>query len=195
MSTVMMGRWWWWDVDDDADADGEQWWHVHCTWQVEKLVFSRLLHQLSALAQTSAVAYACRLSLMESLDTKLPLVCMSVCTCGYYWFMLSAQRTIFRPVTGNACLLTLFSICAQTIQILKSFTSPHSPPLYFFQSPLNSQGHALSWRHWMNHRLNGSSSPVLTATCLSYGRLCDFLGFFFPEPTWRSHPSTDFDAK
>ena len=35
---------------------------------------------------------------------------------------------------------------------------------------------------------------VLTATCLSYGRLCDFLGFF-PEPTWRSHPSTDFDAK
>ena len=28
------------------------------------------------------------------------------------------------------------------------------------------------------HRLNGSSSPVLTATCLSYGMLCDFLGFF-----------------
>ena len=43
------------------------------------------------------------------------------------------------------------------------------------------------------HRLNGSSSPVLTATCLSYGSLCDFLGFF-PQPTWRSHPSTDFDA-
>jgi len=43
------------------------------------------------------------------------------------------------------------------------------------------------------HRLNGSSSPVLTATCLSYGRsLCDFI---FPQPTWRSHPSTDFDAK
>jgi len=45
-----------------------------------------------------------------------------------------------------------------------------------------------------DHRLNGSSSPVLTATCLSYGRLCDFLTFF-PQPTWRSHPSTDFDAK
>jgi len=29
-----------------------------------------------------------------------------------------------------------------------------------------------------HHRLNGSSSPVLTATCLSYGRLCDFLTFF-----------------
>ena len=29
-----------------------------------------------------------------------------------------------------------------------------------------------------DHRLNGSSSPVLTATCLSYGSLCDFLGFF-----------------
>jgi len=46
----------------------------------------------------------------------------------------------------------------------------------------------------MHHRLNGSSSPVLTATCLSYGRLCDFLNFF-PQPTWRSHPSTDFDTK
>jgi len=45
-----------------------------------------------------------------------------------------------------------------------------------------------------NHRLNGSSSPVLTATCLSYGSLCDFLGFFH-EPTWRSHPLTDFDVK
>ena len=43
------------------------------------------------------------------------------------------------------------------------------------------------------HRLIGSSSPVLTATCLSYGSLCDFLTFF-PQPTWRSHPSTDFDA-
>ena len=32
-----------------------------------------------------------------------------------------------------------------------------------------------------HHRLNGSSSPVLTATCLSYGRLCDFLGFFSPN--------------
>jgi len=29
-----------------------------------------------------------------------------------------------------------------------------------------------------DHRLNDSSSPVLTATCLSYGRLCDFLTFF-----------------
>ena len=41
-----------------------------------------------------------------------------------------------------------------------------------------------------DHRLNGSSSPVLTATCLSYGSLCDYF-----SPTWRSHPSTDFDAK
>ena len=48
--------------------------------------------------------------------------------------------------------------------------------------------------HIHNHRLNGSSSPVLTATCLFYGSLCDFL-YFFPQPTWRSHPSTEFDAK
>jgi len=34
--------------------------------------------------------------------------------------------------------------------------------------------------NYKNHRLNGSSSPVLTATCLSYGRLCDFLTFFPP---------------
>jgi len=47
---------------------------------------------------------------------------------------------------------------------------------------------------FVHHRLNGSSSPVLTATCFSYGSLCDFLGFF-PQPTWRSHPSTDFDKK
>jgi len=33
------------------------------------------------------------------------------------------------------------------------------------------------WCH--NHRLNGRSSPVLTATCLSYGSLCDFI--FFPN--------------
>jgi len=33
-----------------------------------------------------------------------------------------------------------------------------------------------------DHRLNGSSSPVLTATCLSYGSLCDFLGFFPNRP-------------
>jgi len=30
-----------------------------------------------------------------------------------------------------------------------------------------------------SHRLNGSSSPVLTATGLSYRSLCDFLGFFY----------------
>jgi len=29
-----------------------------------------------------------------------------------------------------------------------------------------------------HYRLNGSSSPVLTATCLSYGSLCDFLTYF-----------------
>ena len=34
----------------------------------------------------------------------------------------------------------------------------------------------------VHHRLNGSSSSVLTATCLSYGRLCDFLGFFPNRP-------------
>ena len=49
-----------------------------------------------------------------------------------------------------------------------------------------------SWVWTCYHRLNGSSSPVLTATCISYGSLCDFI---FPQPTSRSHPSTDFDAK
>jgi len=32
------------------------------------------------------------------------------------------------------------------------------------------------------HRLNGSLSPVLTATCLSYGSLCDFLLFYRNMP-------------
>ena len=45
-----------------------------------------------------------------------------------------------------------------------------------------------------HHRLNGSSSPVLTATCLSYGSLCDFLGFF-SRTDLEVTPSTDFDAK
>jgi len=52
-----------------------------CQLQVEKVVFSLLLHQLLVLAQTSAAAYACLLSLMESLGTKPPLVCMCVCVC------------------------------------------------------------------------------------------------------------------
>jgi len=30
------------------------------------------------------------------------------------------------------------------------------------------------YNSFIYHRLNGSSSPVLTATCLSYGRLCDY---------------------
>ena len=34
---------------------------------------------------------------------------------------------------------------------------------------------------WEHHMMNSSSSPVLTATCLSYGTFCDFLGFFFPN--------------
>jgi len=53
------------------------------------------------------------------------------------------------------------------------------------------------------HRLNGSSSPVLTATCLSYGRLCDFLGFFFPNrpgghtprPILTQNGSNDVDSR
>jgi len=32
------------------------------------------------------------------------------------------------------------------------------------------------------HSLNGSSSPVLTATHNSYGRFCEFLGFFLGHP-------------
>jgi len=40
-----------------------------------------------------------------------------------------------------------------------------------------NDGHFEHWMVALNHRLNGSSSPVLTATCLSYGSLCDFLTF------------------
>jgi len=54
-----------------------------------------------------------------------------------------------------------------------------------------------------NHRLNGSSSPVLTpATCLSYGRLCDFLGFFpnrpeghTPRPILTQNGLNDVDSR
>ena len=53
------------------------------------------------------------------------------------------------------------------------------------------------------HRLNGSSSPVLTATCLSYGSFCDFLTFFFrntpggqtPQPIFTQNGSNDVDSR
>jgi len=50
------------------------------------------------------------------------------------------------------------------------------------------------------HRLNGSSSPVLTAICLSYGSLCDFLyispnragtGSHIPRPILTQNGSND----
>ena len=52
------------------------------------------------------------------------------------------------------------------------------------------------------HRLNGSSSPVLTATCLSYGSLCDFLDFFpnrpgghTPRPILTQNDSNDVGSR
>jgi len=54
----------------------------------------------------------------------------------------------------------------------------------------------------LNHTLNGSSSPVLTATCLSYGSLCDFLTFFpnrpggqTPQPILIQNGSIDVDSR
>ena len=48
-------------------------------------------------------------------------------------------------------------------------------------------------RHFENHRLRGSASPVLTATRHSYGspKLSDF----FPAHRWKSDRPTDFDVK
>jgi len=52
-----------------------------------------------------------------------------------------------------------------------------------------------------DHRLNGSSSPVLTATCLSYGSLCDFLTFsptdleVSPQPILTQNGSNDVDSR
>ena len=53
-----------------------------------------------------------------------------------------------------------------------------------------------------HHRLNGSSSPVLTATCLSYGSFCDFLTFFrntpggqTPQPIFTQNGSNDVDSR
>ena len=46
--------------------------------------------------------------------------------------------------------------------------------------PINGSDDASCWHS--HYRLNGSSSPVLTATCLSYGSLCDFLIFFLNRP-------------
>jgi len=53
-----------------------------------------------------------------------------------------------------------------------------------------------------HHRLNGSSSHVLTATCFSYGSLCDFLTFFrntpggqTPQPIFTQNGSNDVDSR
>ena len=64
----------------------------------------------------------------------------------------------------------------------------------------------MSLRQWlafaMNHRLNGSSSPVLTATCLSYGslRLSDFFfrntpGGQTPQPIFMQNALNDVDSR
>ena len=54
----------------------------------------------------------------------------------------------------------------------------------------------------VHHRLNGSSSPVLTATCISCGSLCDFLTFFrntpggqTPQPIFAQNGSNDVDSR
>ena len=47
-------------------------------------------------------------------------------------------------------------------------------------------------------RLNGSSSPVLTATCLSYGSLCDFNfqhGDHTPRPILTQNGSNDVSSR
>ena len=56
--------------------------------------------------------------------------------------------------------------------------------------------------YYYYHRLNGSSSPVLTATCLSYGSFCDFLTFFSgtpggqtPQPIFTQNGSNDVDSR
>ena len=53
----------------------------------------------------------------------------------------------------------------------------------------------------MYHRQNGSSSPVLTATCLSYGSLGDFIFFpnrpggHIPRPILKQNGSNDVDSR
>ena len=62
---------------------------------------------------------------------------------------------------------------------------------------------AFEYSYRQYHRLNGSSSPVLTATCLSYGSFCDFLTFFFRntpggqtrQPIFTQNGSNDVDSR
>jgi len=59
----------------------------------------------------------------------------------------------------------------------------------------------IPWYCPFNDRLNGSPSPVLTATCLSYGSLCDFLyspnrpGGHTPRPILTQNGSNDVGSR
>jgi len=60
----------------------------------------------------------------------------------------------------------------------------------------NEYASGFQQRLGLNHRLkflNGSSSPVLTATCLSHGRLCDFPQWWMVsllgDGEWHSRPT------
>jgi len=98
----------------------------------------------------------------------------------------------FSDILCNLRSLHNFStdfLCILNIESLRIDLHDSTIPRRLWSTDNCDIQHGTKW----HHRLNGSSSPELTATCLSYGSLCDFLTFF-PEPTWRSHPPTNFDT-
>jgi len=120
---------------------------------------------------------------------------------SYFLFLINLLLFYYNPpcnLNGNFSNLYHVSSPQSTLSPASSYVNAHHITQWFYQTPyltdqilddaiapteqcLNTEQVTVSYnrsRSVYYHRLNGSSSPVLTATCLSYGSFCDFLTFF-----------------
>jgi len=96
------------------------------------------------------------------------------------WRVLTVMRSVN---SGQRDFVTTFhSVADERSSEQKQYSQSYRQPSTTLQSHL----------YLLNHKLNGSSSPVLTAICLSYGSLCDFLTFFPNRPGGQTPPQPIF---
>jgi len=97
----------------------------------------------------------------------------------FHVFLKSFAEIIKRKCSNRCEVISIKSgilpislwLLGRTCQKFKGLLLPHSPSLYQVLSKLSSVGTAVSENFFLTpHRLNGSSSPVLTATPHSYGK-------------------------
>ena len=112
------------------------------------------------------------------------------------------SRYNFHTVVSIVHFWCLHSFCSIMLIVELSFERIVLFRFPVFRGSQRETTHVRKNRHGTHHRLNGCSSPVLTATCLSYGSLCDFLGFFpnrpeghTPRPILTQNGSNDVDSR